>query len=123
MELQLFFGNNGSWLTITVLAGLFVALIFRPKSIQNIMLFRAACVLFVASIAATPFLNILSSMLGPNLSGGGYGSSSDSRFLFSAINAIGPVLLGASVFCGLFALIPATTFRRDEDGPAKHPME
>jgi hypothetical protein len=123
MELQLLFGNNGSWLTVILLAVLFIAPIFRPKSIQNLVLFRVACVLYGTSIVVTPLLNIWLNVLLSNRSSGFPGSSSDTQFFMSAINAIGPVLMGVSVICGLFALIPATAQRRDEEGPAKHPME
>jgi hypothetical protein len=125
MYLQQLLGSGGSgWVSVTMLGGLLLVLIYRPNSIHNLFLFRAACWLLALSLVATPCLNLLLGLMMVSVSGGmRFGSTSGPEVLHFCANAVGPVLQGASILCGLFSLIPPISPRRYESGPVKHPLE
>jgi hypothetical protein len=126
MYLEQLFGRSGSaWLPVTMLGGLLLALIFRPGNIHNLYLFRAACWLLALSVIVTPLLNLLLSLMTVNFPGGmRFGSSpSGPQFIYVCVNAVGPIMQGASILCGLFSLIPPATPRPYVAGPVKHPLE
>jgi hypothetical protein len=126
MMLEQLLGLSGSaWLPVTILVGLLLVLIFRPNTIHNLMLFRMACWLLGSSIIAPPVINLLAAMSAASSFGGpSYGlAASASPFLFACASALGTILLGASILCGLFSLLPPAAARRDATGPVKHPLE
>ena len=138
MYLEQLFGRvNSVWISVTLLMGFLLVLIFRPNAIHRPVLFRLACWLLALTAVVPPSLFLLlglySSGLGLNSSGlglnssGGYpgrmGSGSDMSFYTACAGFSGPVLEGACIICGLTALIPPMTRCEDPTGPAKHPLE
>jgi hypothetical protein len=126
MMLEQLLGLSGNaWLPVTMLVGLLLALIFRPNTIHNLTLFRAACWLLGLSLIAPTVINLLLTMASVNSYGGSpYGLAGNAPpFLYACGTAIGPVLQGASILCGLFSLLPPAAARHDVAGPVKHPLE
>jgi hypothetical protein len=126
MLLEQLLGLNGSvWLPVTMLAGLLLALIFRPNTIHNLSLFRAACWLLALSLVVPAVLNLVLEASSVNSYGGsGYGISGNAPpFLLACVSVLGPIMQGASILCGLFSLIPPVLPRQNVTGPAKHPLE
>jgi hypothetical protein len=112
------------WLPVTMLAGLLLALIFRPNTIHNLFLFRTACLLLALSVIVGPVLHLL--LMAANFPGGfqNYGSNQIGLpFLSACINALGPILQGVSILCGLFSLIPPMVPHGQVPGPVKHPLD
>jgi hypothetical protein len=75
-------------------------------------------------VVVSPLLSLLLSTLSMNFSRGYYGSpSAMTPILMTFTNAVGPMLQGACIICGLLALIPPMAPRGPIPGPVKHPME
>jgi hypothetical protein len=123
MYLEQLVGRGGFWLPVTMLAGLLVALIFRPETIHNLFLFRASCWILVLSMIVPSLSNILLSGYNNLYSGIRINPSAEVQMVAACLNAIGPVMQGTSIICGLFSLIPPMIPRRPFAGPVKHPLE
>jgi hypothetical protein len=120
---QLFGGSGQGWFQVTLLASLFLVLIFRPERIENRGLFRTACLLLALAIIVPPALQLCMSLLigslelhqvSRSMAGG-------SSMVMSLMNVVEPSLLGASALCGLLSLMPGKARQRIE--AAKHPLE
>jgi hypothetical protein len=123
---QIFGRGNGVWLSVSLLIGLLVAVIFRPNTIHNPMLFRAACWLLALAVVSPPAVTLLISLYSAGMPGRGMGMGfpgSEVPFLMACANFLGPLLQGSSIICGLTALLPPITSRPPMTGPARHPME
>jgi formate hydrogenlyase subunit 3/multisubunit Na+/H+ antiporter MnhD subunit len=121
---QLLRGSGEGWFEVTLLASLFLVLIFRPERIENRALFRAACLLFALAIIAPPALRLGVSLLAGSLQSvyQPYRSMPiESPIVLSLLGVVKPALLGASVLCGLLSLFPGKPQPRAE--PARHPLE
>ena len=119
-------GNAGNgWLTSVLLVGLLLALVFKPERVNNWALFRVSCWLLAVSIVIPPILNtfmIITSGSAAFFRSPSIGSIGSSNYLMmSCIYALGPILLGISMICGLLAMIPSGY--RPPLTPAKHPLE
>jgi hypothetical protein len=126
MLLEQLLGMSGSvWLPVAMLVGLLLALIFRPNTIHNLTLFRAACWLLGLSLIAPTAINLLLTAASVNSYGGSpYGLAGNTPpFLYACANAIGPMLQGACILAGLFSLIPPVVPRHSMADPLKHPLE
>jgi hypothetical protein len=126
MYLEQIFGRGGNWLSVTILAGLLIAVIFRPNTIYRPTLFRVACWLLAVSVAVTPLLNLFLSVISFTAGGRGMGfgsPGSEFQFFMACGQVVGPLLQGGSIICGLTSLLPPLRPRPPFDGPAKHPME
>ncbi len=124
MYLQQLFGRGNSIsISVTLLIGFLLVLIFRPNSIHRPLLFRLACWLLALTVVVPASLSLLLSL---GFSGGGYpgrmSPGSEMSFAIACANFTGPVLEGACIICGLTALLPPMT-RPAPTGPAKHPLE
>jgi hypothetical protein len=124
---QLFGRSNSVWLSATLLIGLMLVLIFRPSAVHGPILFRVACWLLVFTVVVPPSLYLLLALCSPGLNTGrgmGMGSSNgETAIIMACVNFSGPILQGASIFCGLAALTPPMTRRTTPTGPATHPLE
>jgi len=121
---QLFGGAGEGWFDVTLLASLFLVLIFKPERIENRALFRTACLLFALAIVVPPVLRLCVTLLAGSLQSSPqpYRSmSTESSIVFSLLNTVKPALLGSSVLCGLLSLMPGKTRQRIE--AARHPLE
>lgn len=121
---QLLGGSGEGWFEATLLASLFLALIFKPERIENQGLFRAACLLFALAIIVPPALQLCMSLLVGSIQSSSQTFRSmggASSIVMSLMNVVKPALLGASVLCGLFSLIPGKPRQRME--AARHPLE
>ena len=131
MYLQQLFGRgNSGWISVTLLAGFLLVLVFRPNTIHHPLLFRVSFWLLALTVVVPASLSLLlglySSGLGLNSSGGypgRMGPGTEMSFIMACANFSGPVLEGACIICGLTALIPPMTRRENPTGPAKHPLE
>jgi hypothetical protein len=128
--LQLFqqlFGSGTGWTHATLLASLFLVLIFRPERIRSRTLFYVACWCFALSVLVAPTLTALFSVTGWNPfagpSGPGvFGGPGGSPLVTMVAYLSGPVLFGLSVLFGLLALVPGP--RQDSPfQPPRHPLE
>jgi hypothetical protein len=125
MYLQQLLGRSGEgWLSVTLLVGLLLALIFRPNTIHNLFLFRAACWLLALSVVIPPMSNLMISLFGVSRSGAfRMGTSfSEAQLLVACTNTLGFIMQGASILCGLFSLLPPIS-RQSYANPVKHPLE
>jgi len=117
---QLLSGGTG-WTQATLLASLFLVLIFRPDRIRSRTLFYVACWCFGLSLLISPTLNVLVSVLGTSPFGGPRGPGGSPLVALVAYLS-GPVLFGLAVLLALLALVPgpgqATQFQ-----PPRHPLE
>jgi len=118
--LQQILGATG-WTHATLLASLFLVLVFRPERIRSRTLFYIACWCFGLSLLISPTLNVLVSVLGSSPFGGPRGPGGSPLVALVAYLS-GPVLFGLSVLLALLALVPgpgqATQFQ-----PPRHPLE
>jgi hypothetical protein len=120
---QLLGVGNSAWVSVAMLCGLLVTLIFRPNSIRNPFLFRTACWLFGLSMILSPLLNMILNMLRSSFMGAGMRPNESELLVFCAA-AVGPIMHGVSILCGLLSLLPSTMSERlEESGPVKHPLE
>jgi hypothetical protein len=119
--LQLLNQTGNGWLTAALLTGLLLALLFKPERIYSWALMRLSCWLLAVSIAIPPMLNAYM----PSLANGFSFQSSrigiSEYLIMPCICALGPILVGTSVICGLLAMIP--TGYRPPLTPPKHPLE
>ena len=122
---QLFAAAGHGWLEAAMLVFLFLVPVFQPERIQNRNLFRTACLLFALSIMVPPIVTTALSLFAqsavPSSQGFG-GMMVKSPLVVSLIIMMGPVLLGASVICGLLAVIPKPHAQRAME-PVRHPLE
>jgi len=115
---QLLNQTGSGWLTAVLLVGLLLALLFKPERVYSWALMRLSCWLLAVSIVTPPILNAFMSITnGPPTS---FRSPSD-YLVMTCIYALGPILLGISVICGLLAMIP--TGYGPPLTPPKHPLE
>jgi hypothetical protein len=126
ISLQQLLGATG-WTHATLLASLFLVLVFRPERIRSRTLFYVACWCFGLSLLVSPILNVVFGALGASLftgmrGPGGFGGPGGSVLVSLVAYLSGPVLFGLSVLLALLALVPApgqaTPFQ-----PPKHPLE
>jgi len=107
----------------TLMASLFLVLVFRPERIRHRGLFSLACWLFALSVLIPPVINLLLGALGGgllanprNLSGtGGYG------LVLAVAMGCGPILFGLSLLMALLALRPGPPPGPFQ--PPKHPLD
>jgi hypothetical protein len=120
---QIFGTTVEVWLAVTLLAGLFIVLIFRSERVQKWGLFRTACWLLALSVLIPPALNFLIILPGNTASPSWQGSPlmGITPLLFCCIYLFGPILKGLSILFGLLSLIPETPGA--PLGPARHPLE
>ncbi len=118
MMLQLLNQTGTGWLTSVLLLGLLLALLFRQDRVYNWALFRISCWLLACSIVIPSILHVMMNLT--NGTTGSFRSSAD-YLVTICIYALGPILLGISVICGLLAMIPGAS--RQQFSPAKHPLE
>lgn len=116
-------GNAGNgWLTPVLLVGLLLALLFKPERVNNWALFRVSCWLLAVSIVTPPILNTFMNITSGTATSFRPPSIGSSDYLIiTCIYALGPILLGISIICGLLAMIPRGY--RPPLSPAKHPLE
>ena len=116
-------GNAGNgWLTSVMLVGLLLALIIKPERVNNWALFRVSCWLLAASIVTPPILNAFINITSGSAAAIRPPSIGSSDYLImTCIYALGPILLGISIICGLLAMIP--TGYGPPLTPPKHPLE
>lgn len=122
---QLLNRTSGNWLSVTLLVGLLLALIYRPGSIHNLFLFRVACWLLALSVVVSPLMRMFISMFPMNFSGNspyGMSPSSTYQFLSASVYVVEAGLEGASLICGLLSLLPPMS-RQNYAEPVKHPMD
>jgi hypothetical protein len=125
--LQQILGAGTGWTQATLLAGLFLVLIFRPERIRSRTLFYLACWCFGLSLLVSPAVTVLFSVLGLGSfvgprAPGSFGGPGGSVLLSSVAYLSGPVLFGLSVLLGLLALVPAPG-RATPFQPPRHPLE
>lgn len=122
---QLLGGGGQGWLQVTLLAFLFLILVFKPERIERPGLFKVACLLFVLSIVLPSVVTMsLSLVAGGAMSSyfRGSGMASEVPILVSLITLFEPALLAASVMSGLMALFPVRG-SHSTTKPARHPLE
>jgi hypothetical protein len=135
------------WLSVTLLAGFIVVLVFRPERVQQWSLFRSACWMLALSVVIPPVLNVLFTLsTNPGSPSWGMRSSSgEFSLIFYCSSLVSPSLQGLGILFGLLSLIPKipaypqSYAARCQDtpnlaeipknpespplGPAKHPWE
>ena len=123
MYLQQLFGRgNSGWISVTLLAGFLLVLVFRPNTIHHPLLFRVSFWLLALTVVVPASLSLLLGLCSPSGYTGRIGPGSELSFAIACANFTGPLLEGACIICGLTALIPPMT-RPDPTGPARHPLE
>jgi hypothetical protein len=118
---QLINQAGSGWLPAVLLAGLLLAMLFKPDRVHSWLLLRLSCWLLAVSIIITPAFNVLISLDSSMSSRFPSGPQSMPPFIVTAIYAFAPILLGCSVICGLLAMIPAVSPQAII--PPKHPLE
>ena len=119
--LQLLNQTGTGWLTAVLLTGLLLALLFKPERVYNWALLRLSCWLLAASILTPPILNTFMTITSGSGTSFRPGIGSSDYLIMTCIYALGPILVGISVICGLLAMIP--TGYRPPLTPPKHPLE
>ncbi len=120
---QLLGRGNSVWMSVALLIGFLLVLIFRPNTIHHPILFRAACWLLALAVVVPPCLSLLLSLGSPGGYPGRMSQSFELSFFMACVNLTGPLLQGGCIICGLTALIPPLGRRWEPSGPAKHPLE
>jgi hypothetical protein len=120
--LQLLNQTGNGWLTAALLTGLLLALLFKPERVYSWALLRLSCWFLALSITIPPILNAFMTITSHSAASFRPTSIGSSDYLvITCIYALGPILLGISIICGLLAMIP--TGYRPPLTPAKHPLE
>jgi hypothetical protein len=105
-----------------LLTGLLLALLFKPERVYSWALMRLSCWLLAVSIVIPPILNTFMAInSGSAASFRPPSIGSPDYLVMTCIYALGPILMGISIICGLLALIP--TGYRPPLTPPKHPLE
>ena len=107
------------------LAGLLVALLWKPERIRSTALFRWACTFFVLSTFLPVVLNVTCNVYF-NGSIGLSRRSAASLPYAGMIFTLGPVLTGVAMFCAFAALMPPGKGKSvvpRPQAPTKHPLD
>jgi Na+-translocating ferredoxin:NAD+ oxidoreductase RnfD subunit len=120
---QLFGRGNTLWVSVTLLMGFLLVLIFRPNTIHRPILFRVACWLLALTVVVPACVSLLLSLCSPGGYPGRMSQNFELSFFMACANLTGPILQGACVICGLTALLPPLSQRWEPTGPARHPLE
>jgi hypothetical protein len=128
MYIQMMYSGGGTFggsslLTVTIIAALFLILVFKPERIQSAMLFRWACTLVGLSILLPSLVSVFFSVAVMGTTGqsapGGLGGV---MMLLSQLS--GPVMLGLSVLAAFAALRPRPARAPIQPPvPQKHPLD
>jgi hypothetical protein len=109
----------------TLMASLFIVLVFRPERIRSRRLFSLACWLFGLSVLLPPILNALLGTVGAGVftvARGNFPGSGGLGLVFVLAMGLGPVLFGLSLLFALLALVPGPR-QESPFQPPKHPLE
>ena len=96
---QLFRGSGEGWIEVTLLASLFLVLVFKPERIRNRGLFLTACLLFALAIIVPPALQLCVGLLAGSLQSvyQAYRSMPiGSPIVLSLLGVVKPALLGGA---------------------------
>lgn len=114
---------GGISVNVVFLAGLLLALLWKPDRIRSVTLFRWACTFMVMAtflpILANVFFGWYSSV------GPGFGRRSPNTPFNSVLLTIGPVTAGIGMFCGFAALMPPGKPKKGRAEPqiTRHPLD
>jgi hypothetical protein len=119
---QMMVGGGRHWVEAAFLISLFLIATGRPERIRSVGQFRAACLIFAASLFAPTLTNLY--MLSENMGGGGPGAmrfgGADSAFAL-LLMAVGPMLFALAFLLAIDSVTPRKR-RVDEaaaDAPAR----
>jgi len=121
---QFFSQLTPDYAQLVMLVGLLLVVIYRPERIYRPGMFRLSCALLAVSIVVNPIVSAVVKMM-MSISSGGMGRSGnvgEFALLYSLLEVIEPFLVAASVFFGIFSLLPRSR-DRIRSGPAQHPLD
>ena len=95
---------SGNYLPAVLLAGLFVALLFRRDSIESYPLFRLGYIFFILSLVLPALAQ--SYLAAANVGGWSRVEFSGDGTPFALFNAIGPIFQAIGLMCTLGSLMP-----------------
>jgi hypothetical protein len=115
--------GGSALLTVTILASLFLIVVFKPERIHGPTLFRWACTLAGLSILLPPLATVFFSIVVMGLTS--QGAPNDLRgIVMSLANLSGPVMLGLSVLAAFASLRPRPApYTAPPAVPQKHPLD
>jgi hypothetical protein len=118
---QLFTPN---YTQLAMLAGLLLAIIYRPERIRFPRMLRVSCLLLAVSIIVNPVATAAFNAVAPtaNYAMGSPRASSDLVMLYQTIQIVEPILVALSIVFGLFSLIPSSR-RQSRSAPEQHPLD
>ena len=117
---QLLGGAVRVWLDVALVAGIMLAIIFRPERIRSLSLFQFGCGLWALSnIAPNLVVFLVESPVqtrSPMGMGMGTGSGPDLGVMTKVVMLTGPILFALAFLCIVFALLPSG--KAKSSGPA-----
>lgn len=108
---------------MVVLAGLFVAVLFRREAITSVALFRLGYILFIVSLVAPELIQAWWAAIAPQAPF--VGAQSGHGGLYGLLGSLSPVALAISLLCIFGSLLPRTNRWRNMAPavPPKHPLD